>query len=122
MDRQDGLASHFAFVGCDHPFQAPQVKRLELLVPHMHAAIFRLENRAPCASGPLNRSIRLTRAEREIIRWICLGKTNAEIAIITERSIRTVNNQVAGMLSKLSFSNRVQLVVWALRSGCVEDL
>lgn len=121
VNPEGSSVSHFSF-RYEDPLDPSLLQRLELLVPHLHAAIFRIESQAPCTLRPPNRLVRLTRAEQEVIRWLCLGKTNSEIAIITDRSVRTVNNQVAGMLAKLSLFNRVQLVVWALRTGCVEDL
>jgi LuxR family quorum-sensing transcriptional regulator LasR len=62
---------------------------------------------APAAGG-------LTSKEREVLRWIALGKTSYEIAVILERSEATVNFHLAAILRKLEASNRPHAVLKAL--------
>jgi non-specific serine/threonine protein kinase len=56
----------------------------------------------------------LTTREREIVSLIGRGLSNGEIADALVLSKRTVEKHVANILSKLDFSNRAQIVRWAM--------
>lgn len=62
----------------------------------------------------------LTEREREILRLIAHGMTNAEIARSLFLSEGTVRNYVSAILEKLEVSDRTQAAVLALRFGLVE--
>jgi DNA-binding CsgD family transcriptional regulator len=53
----------------------------------------------------------LTAAEADIVQHIMMGRSNREIATYRRTSIRTVTNQVAGILRKLGARSRYDLVV-----------
>jgi two-component system response regulator DevR len=57
--------------------------------------------------------IRLTRAEREVLTWVRLGRSNREIGLILEKSEFTVKTQVQQMLAKTGLDNRLQLAMLA---------
>jgi DNA-binding CsgD family transcriptional regulator len=61
----------------------------------------------------------LTERELEILDWIKLGKSNADIGEILNISSKTVEYHVAKILSKLGASNRIAAVVIALRHGLI---
>lgn len=62
----------------------------------------------------------LSEREREVLRLIALGHTNAEIAEQLFLSIRTVESHRAHIQQKLRLSSRAELVRYALESGLVE--
>lgn len=52
----------------------------------------------------------LTEAEREVLAGVVAGLANSEIARRRGTSVRTVANQVAGMLDKLRVGSRYELI------------
>ena len=52
----------------------------------------------------------LSPREREVIVWLCMGKTNWEIGMILDISVYTVKNHVRSILQKLNARNRVHVV------------
>jgi len=62
----------------------------------------------------------LSRREREVLRCVARGLSNAEIAEELFISLATVKSHVARILAKTCARDRVQLVVLAFRSGFVE--
>jgi two-component system, NarL family, response regulator NreC len=57
--------------------------------------------------------------EREVLRLIALGHTNAEIARLLFLSVRTVENHRASLMRKLGVRTRADLVRHATQSGLV---
>jgi DNA-binding CsgD family transcriptional regulator len=60
------------------------------------------------------RTSTITTREREILKWIYLGKSNFEIGAILNISPLTVKNHVQKILRKLNVVNRAQAVGKAL--------
>lgn len=61
----------------------------------------------------------LTAREREVMRAIALGHTNAEVAQMLHVSVRTVENHRASVMRKLGLRTRAELVRHATESGLV---
>lgn len=61
----------------------------------------------------------LTRREKEILRQVALGMTNADIARELFISVKTVQAHRANLMQKLGIHDRVDLVKYALRVGLV---
>ena len=59
----------------------------------------------------------LTLREREVASLIAAGKSNLEIAEALTLSTRTVEAHIGNILSKLDFSSRSQIAVWAVEKG-----
>ena len=69
-----------------------------------------------------NRSIKqtfggLTSREREVAALLAQGKSNREIADTLVVNARTIETHVSAILSKLGFSSRAQIAVWAAEKG-----
>jgi two-component system, NarL family, response regulator NreC len=62
----------------------------------------------------------LSERERDVLRLIALGHTNAEVAEQLYISIRTVESHRAHIQQKLSLSSRAELVRYALGRGLIE--
>lgn len=70
--------------------------------------------------GGDNGSDELSERERDVLRLIALGHTNAEVAEQLYISIRTVESHRAHIQQKLSLSSRAELVRYALERGLIE--
>lgn len=59
----------------------------------------------------------LTTREREVLKYICEGKSNSEVGEILRISTRTVETHRANMMSKLNLKNTAELVRYAIQNG-----
>ena len=59
----------------------------------------------------------LTPRERQVAAQIAYGKSNREIAVVLFLSERTIETHVHNVLSKLGFTSRAQIAVWAVSKG-----
>lgn len=59
----------------------------------------------------------LTDRERECLRWVSVGKTAWETAVIMGRSPRTIEFHLGNAMKKLSASNKIHAAVIAVRMG-----
>jgi DNA-binding CsgD family transcriptional regulator len=60
---------------------------------------------------------RLTRREREVLKWIALGKTSKEIGDILAISGRTVEWHTHRAMKKLDANSRIHAVLIAMANG-----
>ncbi|MEM8934184.1 MAG: response regulator transcription factor [Acidobacteriota bacterium] len=72
-----------------------------------------LELPSPSANPPAS----LTAREREIARWVAEGLSNRDIALRAVVSEGTVRSHLRNIFEKIDISNRVELALYALRSG-----
>lgn len=74
--------------------------------------------RTPAASAAARRPAEpLTDREREVVRCLARGLTNAEIAGELFVSLSTVKTHLANVQAKLDARNRVEIAAWAWESG-----
>lgn len=62
----------------------------------------------------------LTDREYQVLRLICFGLGNKEIALELCITVKTVEYHVANVLGKLGAANRTQAVLAALEQGLVD--
>ncbi len=109
LQMKDGsVSSFFCFSRIIDKPNANHAYLLELLVPHLHAILMRFvgirHDRATAGKKQLKGPV--TKRELDILKWLHLGKTNQEIAMILEISPLTVKNHIHSILNKLHVENR----------------
>lgn len=65
---------------------------------------------------------RLTQREREILTLFSQGQSYAKIAEIRGNQPLTIRNAIYGTQDKLGIETKQELVVWAVRSGLLDDI
>lgn len=87
---------------------------MEVLLPYLDTALRRvapLSHHPPLLGEvPESEDFGLSKRESEIMDWVRMGKTNAEIASILYISSFTVKNHLRNIFSKLDVYNRMQAV------------
>jgi two-component system response regulator NreC len=63
----------------------------------------------------------LSTREREILRLICKGRTNKQIAEELFLSVRTVERHRSSIMRKAGLQNRAELVAYAVRQGFLSE-
>lgn len=69
-----------------------------------------------------DRPDRLTQREREILTLFSQGQSYAKIAEIRGNQPLTIRNAIYGIQDKLGIETKQELVVWAVRSGLLDDI
>jgi len=89
----------------------------------LHAALATLPRERPAPTSRVAKETfgGLTEREREVVALIAQGKTNREIADTLVVSYRTVETHVGTILSKLGFTSRAQIAVWAVEIGLMKQ-
>jgi len=103
-------------IECDVREQAELVAAAKVLSACAHLALLDVVNVQRSDSG----ISRITRQEREVIRWVAAGKTGWEIGRILSISEPTVAFHVKNAMQKLDAKNRPQMVAVAFRAGLID--
>ncbi|CAN5420951.1 hypothetical protein BH09PSE6_BH09PSE6_14400 [soil metagenome] len=99
----------FALAGAPHEEAA---LLLDLMTPSLQVAQARLA-RSERRLNARRSMPPITPREGEVLRWIALGKTDKQIALLLDKSVFTVKNQVRRLLEKYGVSKRSQAVAIA---------
>lgn len=97
---------------CGRDFGERDRERLELLRPHLAFLYAQAGTLRPIAPDPMPAG--LTPREREVLRWLAHGKTDAEIAGLMSLSKRTVQKHLEHVYVKLGVETRTAAVMRAL--------
>ena len=100
-----GIAA-FWFINCRGPLHRRHEWLLRLLVPHLRAAVERALRAVGGAIVQL--PPRLSAQQQELLRWIQMGKTNEEVALILGMTHSNVKYHVRQILKRLGVTNRAQ--------------
>jgi DNA-binding CsgD family transcriptional regulator len=113
----DAVYDHVRCVGTYHsvyrlppPLTAHHADTLHSLVPAMHDALCRVIQRATVGESLGMAVAAMSERERQVIHWLRLGKTNAEIGLLVNLSENTVKHHLTNIFDKFGVSNRAQLV------------
>lgn len=114
-DTSGRMASFFVFAGASGDDNPHRARLVEILVPFLHSAWVRTKvslSGEAGANADAHASPRelLTEREREVLKWVYLGKSNIEIGLILGISPLTVKNHVQEILRRLNVQNRAQAV------------
>lgn len=74
---------------------------------------------APAGAAPHGTTTRLTEREREVLRLVARGETDAEIAAHLVLSPHTVHRHIANIRTKLGAPSRAAAAAWALRNELI---
>lgn len=113
----DGGASFFMFFNLSDEVGPVHGQLMQLLLPHLHLAFNRVigQDEESCDEAPLLEEVpSITGRQRQILQWICNGKSNYEIGIILDISPLTVKNHVQTIFRKFKVHNRAQAVSRAM--------
>jgi transcriptional regulator EpsA len=86
------------------------VQTLERLTPTLHEVMLRVIGSLNAEDRLGERMATLTEREEEVLKWLAMGKTNAEIAELTRAAESTVKHHLTNVFDKLGVYNRAQLV------------
>ena len=85
-----------------------------------YAEAFRVQNLQMPRKPHFSNTEKITKKELEILKLICHGYTNQQVAEKTDRSIRTIEGHRQHLLDKTGAKNTAGLVVFALMHGLVD--
>jgi DNA-binding NarL/FixJ family response regulator len=63
----------------------------------------------------------LTDKEIEIMKLVAAGKSNKEIGTDLNYSFGTIKNYISRILEKLGFTDRIQIAIYSIENGIVQD-
>lgn len=108
-ERLPGGATFFALFGLPHRPRARHAYFLELLLPHLHMVLQRInQQQRQARAGALARPV--SAREMEILYWVREGKSNEEIGLILGISGLTVKNHLQRLYRLLGVSNRAHAI------------
>lgn len=110
MDTERCAGTYHSFFKMPGTLGESQLKTVKQVVPVLHDVLSRVIDAVGTDSRFARCLTLLSDRAREVVHWVGLGKTNAEIAEITRMSESTVKHHITEIFDKLGVSNRAQLV------------
>jgi DNA-binding CsgD family transcriptional regulator len=111
---------------CDRDFSEQERSVLTSFRPHFiqayHRAATTPHQNGTATSGNGAPDMNLSAREREVLRWIADGKTNADITQILGVSLATVKTHVRHVLEKLQVETRTAACRRAIELGLHEPV
>jgi transcriptional regulator EpsA len=111
---QGRFGSFFLFTGLQHSPGAREAHLLQLLMPYLHMALYRVlgrqDDNGDATGKEVLPSAMFSKREIQVLHWVKNGKTNQEISQILEISQPTVKSHVQNIMRKLNVTNRAQAV------------
>ncbi len=86
----------------------------------VEARIVVTDKGARLAPGMHSRAATLSRRETEILCYLARGYAQREIAVLINRSSKTIHKHCNNIMAKLDIHDRVELTRFAIREGLVE--
>lgn len=123
VDLQGELTSYFCLIRSPNLLGERHIYILKYLVPHLHVALVRaMATLEDATSKPSHErpAAELTQRQKEVLRWLHLGKTNWEIGKILGTSEDNIKYHVNQIFEKLNARNRAQAVATALILKIIE--
>ena len=87
--------------------------------PHLDRPVGKINTPVPARSGQ-SRSA-LSQREEEVLRLVAWGYSNKEIASQLNLSVKTIETHKANAAQKLGFTNRIEIVSFAILQGWLRD-
>ena len=118
IDLQGRNGSYFSFSRIPGHLTDWHVQRLKLMVPQLHQALCKLQQRPGNADPDPSQPIRvLSERQREVLSLVAQGKTNREIALSLKRSESTVRNHMHSIMANLGCANRTEAAARLMQLG-----
>lgn len=113
-DVNGDVMSFFVFLRVSRNVEPHHAYLLEMLIPYMHGALIRalVHDERSGVKKKFSHDL-ITEREKEILKWLGIGKSNWEIAVILSVSPFTVKNHVFKIMKKLHVQNRWHAVARA---------
>lgn len=106
--------SMFCFSGPSMEYNNRSESILEIIVPHLTMTLSGIHKKKQ-----VEKNIRLSAREKEILNWLKQGKSSWEMSVIIGISQSTVNFHVYNVMQKLGAINRPQAVAVATHRGII---
>ena len=104
------VATYHSFHRIPGRLGSAHVEALKLLAPVIHETLCRVIESLNIEDRFATRFAALSAREKEIAKWVTLGKTNGEIALLLRLSENTIKHHMSSIFAKLAIETRAQLV------------
>jgi DNA-binding CsgD family transcriptional regulator len=108
---------YHCFTNNDSKFEGDFLRIFKILFPHLDATILRLFD----ANYKKKTEIKITNRELEVLRLLCLGCVNKEIANQLNISLFTVKSHLNSIFYKLDSKNRTQTIIKAMDLNLLQN-